>query len=496
MANELGDLLGAIAATRFGLGARPGEIETASHDPKAWLIAQIRPEGADQPTGELQSSAERLKAFYAYRADRKTAREDGYVKPAARGAGSAQTMAPGDTSMTMTPAPAAAKTEADARSEAEAAAFKAEQKALYAGTTEEFLARAQLGASTPASFRERWTLFWANHFTVSATKQTSGIIAGAFEREAIRPHVFGRFEDLLVASSRHPAMLFYLDQFNSFGPNSPAASRRKVGLNENLGREILELHTLGADAGYTQADVTEFARALTGASIGGERDGPEREGRYLYRPFAHEPGTRTLLGRQYADTGEGQARQILHDLAVDHRTARRISAKLAAHFVSDTPPPSLVERLTRAWLESDGRLDLVARALVEAPEAWVAAEDKFKTPYEFVISSYRSVGAQPDDFKKLGPVLTGLGQKPFSAPSPKGWPDQTGDWAAPDAVIKRLEYAKAFAAKAGPLVDPDAVAAGALGARMSDRTRLAIARAESRPEALALLLMSPEFQRR
>jgi uncharacterized protein (DUF1800 family) len=404
-------------------------------------------------------------------------------------------MAPADAAMSMTPAPAPAKSEADAKSEAEAAAFKAEQKALYAGTTDEFLARAQLGASTPASFRERWALFWANHFTVSATKQTSGIIAGAFEREAIRPHVFGRFEELLVASSRHPAMLFYLDQFNSFGPNSPAAGRRKVGLNENLGREILELHTLGADAGYTQADVTEFARALTGASIGGPND-PAREGVYVYRPQVHEPGARTILGRQYADTGEGQARQILHDLAANPKTARRISWKIAAHFVSDSPPPALVERLTRAWTESDGRLDLVARALVEAPEAWVAPAEKFKTPYEYILSSYRSVGAQPDDFRKLGPVLTGLGQKPFSAPSPKGWPDQIGDWAAPDAVIKRLEYAKAFAAKAGPLVDPNTVAAGALGVRMGERTRLAIARAESRPEAVALLLMSPEFQRR
>jgi uncharacterized protein (DUF1800 family) len=155
-----------------------------------------------------------------------------------------------------------------------------------------------------------------------------------------------------------------------------------------------------------------------------------------------------------------------------------------------------VEHLTRAWMTSGGQLDVVARALVEAPESWAPAEDKFKTPYEFIVSAYRAVGAEPDDIRKIAPVLTSLGQKPFSAPSPKGWPEETGDWAAPDAVIKRLEYAKAFGAKAGPLVDPVAIADGALGPRLGERSRLAIARAESRPEAVALLLMSPEFQRR
>jgi uncharacterized protein (DUF1800 family) len=465
MALASGDLQGAIAATRFGLGARPGEIEAAAADPKDWLIAQIRPEGADQPPGVQPGSAERLKALQAYRADRKEMRQE--------------------------------KAEDSSKvSETQAEAFKAAQKQLYAEIGQEFLQRTQLAASTPASFRERWALFWANHFTVSAVKLQSAVVTGAFEREAIRPNVFGRFEDLLLASSRHPGMLLYLDQAQSFGPDSPAAMRRKVGLNENLAREIMELHTVGADAGYTQADVTEFARALTGWSVGGAKEPEERQGRYMYRPFAHEPGARTIMGRRYADEGEGQARQVLHDLAADPRTARRISRKLAVHFVSETPPDALVERLSRAWTGSGGRLDVVAKALVEAPEAWAPAADKFKTPYEFVVSSYRAVGAQPDDISKIAPILTGLGQKPFSPPSPKGWPEEAAEWAAPDAVIKRLEYAKAFGAKAGPLVDPPAVAKDALGGRLGERSRLAIARAESRPESLALLLMCPEFQRR
>lgn len=465
MAPASRDLQGAIAATRFGLGARPGEIAAASADPKAWLIAQIRPEGADQPPPPNPTSVERLQALYDYRAERKDIRQEKAADPAKV-------------------------------SEAQAEAFKMAQKQLNGEIAKEFLARAQLAAATPASFRERWTLFWANHFTVAAVKQQSAVVCGAFEREAIRPNVFGRFEDLLVASSRHPGMLLYLDQAQSFGPDSQAAMRRKVGLNENLAREILELHTVGVDAGYTQADVTEFARALTGWSVGGPNESDDRRGRYVYRAIAHEPGPRTVMGRRYADSGEGQARQVLKDLAADPRTARRIARKLAVHFVADDPPPALVERLSRAWMESDGRLDKVAAALVEAPEAWAPEPKKFKTPYEFIVSSYRAVGAQPDDIQKIAPILTGLGQRPFGAPSPKGWPEEAAEWAAPDAVIKRLEYAKAFGAKAGPLVDPVEIANGALGARLGERSRLAIARAESRPESVALLLMCPEFQRR
>ena len=464
MAPAAGPLQGAIAATRFGLGARPGEIDAASADPQGWLIAQIRPEGADQPEGLLPTSVERMEALYAYRAERKDYQQEKAADP-----------------------------EQAAAEQAEA--FKAAQKALIGEVGQEFLARTRLGASTPASFRERWALFWADHFTVSATKQASAVVVGAFEREAIRPHVFGRFEDLLVASSQHPGMLLYLDQAQSFGPDSMAARVRKVGLNENLAREIMELHTMGADAGYTQADVTEFARALTGWSVGGPNEPDGVRGRFMFRARAHEPGTRTIMGRRYAEDGEGQARRVLHDLAANPHTARRISRKIAVHFVADDPPPALVERLSRAWMGSDGRLDVVARALVEAPEAWSPAAAKFKRPYEFVVSSYRAVGAEPDEIGKIAPVLTGLGQKPFSAPSPKGWPEQAAEWAAPDAVIKRLEYAKAFAAKAGPLVDPVAVADSALGPRLGERSRLAIRRAEDRSEALALLLMCPEFQR-
>lgn len=486
MAQNKDDLQAAIAATRFGLGARPGEIQQASADAKAWLAAQIRPDGADQPQGKLPSSRQALASLFDYRKERQEARKDG-VLPKQRKAAAEASAAMPDTAMSQ-PAPA----QADA--DRQAAMFKEFQKALRETVGADFLARIQLGASTPASFRERWSLFWFNHFTVSAVKLQSAVLTGPFEREAIRPHVFGRFEDMLVASSRHPGMLLYLDQAQSVGPDSMAGQRRKLGLNENLAREIMELHTVGADAGYTQADVTEFARALTGWSIGRAQDASEPR-TFLYRAATHEPGTRVIMGKRYGEAGEDQARAVLHDLASDARTSRRISRKLAIHFVADDPPRSLVDRLDHAWTNSGGRLDQVARALIDAPEAWDPEPRKFKTPYEFIVSGYRSVGASPAKLEHLS-ILTALGQKPFSAPSPKGWPEEAGDWATADAVIKRLEWAKAFSAKAGPLVDPKVVAQNALGARLSERTATAVARAEDRSEALALLLMSPEFQRR
>ncbi|HWE45188.1 MAG TPA: DUF1800 family protein [Caulobacteraceae bacterium] len=491
MAQNPPGLQAAIAATRFGLGARPGEIEAATADPKAWLIRQIRPQGADQPAGSFANARDQLIALAGYREDRKEAKAEGVALPKAARRMAAQ---PASMAIADTAVPAAPAMDADAQRKADM--LKTELKSVRNQAGEEFLARAQLAASTPDSFRERWATFWFNHFTVSAVKLESAVVTGPFEREAIRPRVFGRFEELLVASSTHPAMLLYLDQARSAGPNSIGGRTRKLGLNENLAREIMELHTVGADAGYTQADVTEFARALTGWSVGGPKDaGRGFDGRYLFRAAIHEPGGREIMGRQYDQSGEAQARAVLHALAIDPRTAKHISRKLAIHFVADDPPPALVDRLSDAWMKSDGRLDVVARALIEAPEAWDPQARKFKTPYEFVVSGYRAAGVQPTKVEHLR-ILTALGQKPFSPPSPKGWSDEAADWATSDGVIKRLEWAKGFAVVVGPLVDPVATARSSLGARLSERTATAVARAESRPEALALLLMSPEFQRR
>jgi uncharacterized protein (DUF1800 family) len=332
-----------------------------------------------------------------------------------------------------------------------------------------------------------------------------------FEREAIRPNVFGRFETLLAAASTHPGMLAYLDQRQSVGPNSPQVVRASMrrgqpltaGLNENLAREILELHTVGADGGYTQADVTEFARALTGYGVsqGQAADGAAVVGSAVFREGRHEPGLRHVMGRSFPQEGAAQAHAILADLARRPQTIHRLCAKLAAHFVSDAPNPALTGRLEAAWRRSDGDLTQVAQALVRAPEAWAPPATKLKTPYELLISSYRAIGAAPRNApRELFSPLTTLGQRPFEAPQPNGWPDTAAAWAAPDALVKRLTWAQGFAsayAPAGGMAgDMAAFATDALGARLTPAAALAIARAESRPEALAVLIMSPEFQRR
>lgn len=464
------DLDGAIAVTRFGLGARVGEIAEAARDPRGWLKAQIRPGGAETFATGGETSDRRLAEFRDYRRQRVMAERSGEAK------------GDGDD-------PA--------------------RQFVRDNAAGDILARVQLATQTDAGFRERWALFWANHFTVSAIKvQVAGLV-GPFENEAIRPHVFGRFADLLGAAETHPAMLLYLDQAQSVGPNSPAArfqarrgrrgpgqdgAPRQAGLNENLAREILELHTVGIDGGYAQADVTEFARALTGLSIAGPRDVGEG---VVFRAQAHEPGPRTVMGVRYAEGGKGQAGAILADLAARPQTARFVCAKLARHFVADDPPPALAARLESTWLATGGDLARVAGTLIDAPEAWTPQPAKLKTPYEFVVSSYRAVGGEPRGIGQVNRVLGGLGQRPFGAPSPKGWADEAAPWAASDALVKRMQFAQQIAAIVGPRVqDPSALAQRTLGARLGEASATAIARAESRPEAVALLLMTPEFQRR
>jgi uncharacterized protein (DUF1800 family) len=328
------------------------------------------------------------------------------------------------------------------------------------------------------------------------------VVVGPFENEAIRPRVFGRFEDLLIASSAHPAMLSYLDQYQSIGPDSPAAQflakrqGRKSGLNENLAREILELHTVGVDSGYSQADVTEFARALTGWSIGGPREPADRQGAFLFRANAHEPGTRTIMGRTYRQDGVDQAMAVMRDLAASPATARHVCGKIARHFVADDPPPALTQRLVDTWLGSGGDLSAVALALVTAQEAWDPAAAKFKSPYEFLISSWRAIGGQPTSIEYFAPLITSMGQKPFSAPSPKGWPDDDSAWAAPSGLIERADWATQMTSAAAGTRDINGLAADVLGPTAAPATLEAIARAESRPQALALLVTSSEFQTR
>ena len=320
-------------------------------------------------------------------------------------------------------------------------------------------------------------------------------MAGPFEREAIRPRVLGSFADLLLAVESHPGMLFYLDNVQSMGANSTAGINRDKGLNENLAREILELHALGVRSGYTQQEVTSFANVITGWTwIPPEQ--PMHGGEFAFVQRLHEPGAKTVLGKVYPDTGVGQGRAVLADLARHPATAQHIAFKLARHFVADEPPPSLVAKLAKTFNDTDGNLKEVTKTLVTADESWTPQRTKLKSPAEWTTGMLRLMAAPltiPVG-RILGTQAT-LGAAPWRPLSPNGYPDTEAAWI--DGVPHRLDIATGFAGQlAVNNADPRAVLDSALGPLASAETRDAIARAESRPQALALLVMAPEFLRR
>jgi uncharacterized protein (DUF1800 family) len=473
------DIGAAIAANRFGLGARPGELDAVAKDPRRWLLNQLK---AAPPvlTGEgLKPSAETLAKVLEVR-KQATAQRREKKKQGASGDPQA------------------------------AAALKL--PAIYRPVyIDEVFARFSHSVATDRPFLERLTQFWTNHFAVSVDKIAVLGIAGAMEREAIRPHVTGHFAELLVAVEKHPAMLLYLDNPTSIGPNSKAArfvdrrgKGRKAGINENLAREILELHTLGVDGGYSQADVTTFAQAISGWSIGGQdnrrlaRLGADSgtPGKFHFREAFHEPGAKRLLGRSYGDDGVGQGEAILRDLATRKETARHLAIKLARHFIADDPPATAVDRITRAWLDSRAHLPTVYEALVDSPEAWERPLAKYKTPADYIHSSYRALGMPMREKRRVLQAFEALGQRNLMPGSPAGWPDTSADWDGSSALLKRVAWADAVAQRVGGARNARDLAPQLLGATLSDDTARAIARAESGAQALTLLLASPEFMRR
>jgi len=306
--------------------------------------------------------------------------------------------------------------------------------------------------------------------------------------------VLGRFADMLQAVESHPAMLFYLDNVQSIGPDSVAGINRDKGLNENLARETLELHTLGVRSGYSQADVTNFAMVLTG--WGWIQPGePVHGAEFAFIERMHERSDQAVLGKRYADTGVEQGRAVLADLARHPATARHLAQKLAAHFVADEPPPSLVGKLEKTFLNTDGNLKEVAKSLVVADEAWTPQRTKLKPPSAWLVSIARVTGAQASI--PIGRVLGAqamLGEALWRPPAPNGYPDTESAWI--DGVPRRLDIADDFAGRVANDVDPLALTDSALGPLASADTRETIARAESRKQALALLVMAPEFLRR
>ncbi len=472
-------LTSAIAANRFGLGARPGELAAIGGSGPDWLRAQLDGPAPEIAGGGLQSSASILTQIYALR---RTIRAERVRAARADDAGAAA-----------------------AGSTAAIGAFRKLPRLIRPVYLAEADARFRQSVATERPFVERLTQFWSNHFAVSVDKGVLPALAGSYEREAIRPYVLGNFNDMLLATQRHPAMLLYLDNQLSMGPDSRAARNierrnpgRRPGINENLARETMELHTVSVDGGYTQSDVTAFSRVLTGWSIAGPdgwRSGA-RPGTFLFRAAMHEPGSQVVMGKRYPDTGYDQGVAVLRGLASHPSTARFIATKLARHFIADDPPPPAVDRVAAAFSGSGGDLPTVYRALIDSPEAWQQAVAKYKSPSDFIVSSFRGLELPfRADRAPIG-LFQLLGERIWCPGSPAGWPDRSADWDGASELLKRIEWADAVAQRVGPGRDARDLAPQMLGKALTAATGEAIAHADSAAQAVALLLASPEFMRR
>ena len=458
-----------IAANRFGLGARPGELARAGKQPRSWLLDQLQ--GPSRQPAEIRRLPRSDKVLIEVQDVRRERRE---MREA---------------------------------NDPDADIVKAYGKLVRKHYLEQTAARYRVAAVSDTPFHEPLVHFWSNHFAVSADKQPIPAIAGLFENEAIRPHVSGKFIDLLLAVEHHPAMILYLDNQRSVGPNSQLGKRanrrrsdQEFGLNENLAREILELHTLGVSGGYTQDDVASFAKIITGWSIGGANDrgrfADGDPGQFEFRENIHEPGDHMLLGKKYRSSGLKQGENVLRDLATHPSTARFLATKLARHFVADEPSAALVERLTNSYMASGGDLPTVYESLIFATEPWSKSHSKYKTPHDFVISTLRAFDHVPDKPRFIIGALDLMGQAPFRPGSPEGWPDTASQWGGADALYKRIEWSNTVARAVGSRVNPVDLGDAVLGKTFNPETRKAIARAESFAQGVTLLLASPDFQRR
>lgn len=465
-----------VAMRRLGLGARPGDLKRIAADPRGYVAGQLanpaaaRLEDPDlEPSHTVFAEAQRAQRQMKAARDAEKAMAEKAANP-----GTAQPPTPA-----AQPSPPAMKPGAIRRD----------------ALLDEINVRIDRAITTETPLLERLVYFWSNHFCVSAAKGPVRGLAGGYEREAIRPHVLGRFADMLKATAQHPAMLIYLDNQVSIGPTSKAGQNRKRGLNENLAREILELHTLGVDGGYSQADVTSFAAILTGWTVATIDEPGDLAGRFFYTPQRHEPGPQTVLAKRYEDKGLATGEAVLADLARHPATARHLAAKLARHFISDAPPKAAIERLAATYTKTDGDLAAVSRELIALPEVWSTPPRKIVPPFDFVISIVRGFGPRPKS-GELARLAGALGQPTWMVPSPKGWPDDDDAWMGPAPVRERLRIGEMLARQMDKLTDPRVLADDLLGESLSMETRQAIARAESREQGFEMLVMAPEFLRR
>ena len=445
-----------IAVNRFGLGARLNEIKQAKSDPKAFLIKQLI-------TPEFNHNLPTSNELLLHMADFMRKRRFAKLSPDCELPNKQQ-----KTRRKLKPF------------------FQQSYQKLCCDT----LIRA---IRSPDSLSWRLLDFFSNHFSVTAQGQKMVALAPTLEREAIAPNMLGNFENMLLAVMHHPCMLIYLNNDRSFGANSKIGKRSKKGLNENLAREMMELHTLGVNGGYTQADVIELAKGITGWSVAL----PLKDYKvgFYYRENRHEPGKRTLLGKTYAQPGEAQGIAMITDLARHPATAKHLCFQLAKHFISDNPSQSLQDKMVKRWQQTNGNIKQVMIAMINAPESWQPQSLKFKTPREFVISAHRALNFTPKNHQSLIWALNLLGQSPFKANSPEGYGDIEANWNGPSALMSRIDWSSQLV-KRRARINPQRLSQRLFADNLSDNTQSLIQHAESRPNALTLLLMSPEFLRR
>ena len=506
-----------VALNRFGFGARggaSGDFVNAASDPRGFVKAELsRPNGVLLEVPGLLSTPALGKAVFDYQFEIKQARD------AASKSGAPPTTTEGAPSPDASvqrrnlslssiakditakePMMQSAENSDATMAPMQPTAAKSPPQPLniiQKTSRAEALARIQRATIADCGFAERLVVFWSNHFCISANKgPLARMWAGAFEREAIRPHALGRFADMLQAVEQHPAMLFFLDNQQSLGPDSRAGINRNRGLNENLAREIMELHTLGVGGGYSQDDVTSLARIITGWTYAGRQGQLGTPGTFVFNANAHQPGAQRVMGKIYAANGVTQGEAVLADIARHPSTAKFIAGKFVRHFVADEPPPSLVARLQDVFTKTDGDLKALATALLDSDEAWQAPLTKLRSPYEFLVASGRLLARNPEDPGRYLNGLNVLGQPLWSPAGPNGFPDTNAAWAAPEGIKLRLDISAQFASTLADRIDPRDLLEFVAADAASPDTRRTIERAESRQQALALLLMSPEFQRR
>lgn len=482
-----------LALNRFGFGARGGmahDLSNAASDPRAFVKSdiersnQVLPESTSLlPTHELSTR------FLIYSRSVERARHSE--------AETAQASSSSNRPSTGVDHNVAKSLTSTARTGGLASDLKPidnQPNVILETFHAEVLARVRHATMVDCGFAERLVAFWSNHFSISIAKnEFVHILAGAFEREAIRPHILGHFADMVLAVERHAAMLLYLDNNGSIGPNSRAGLNRHGGINENFAREILELHTLGIGGGYTQSDVTSLSKILTGWAPAG-RSG--KLGAFEFNLAAHEPGPKTLLSTIYEDKGIEQGKAALRDIARHPSTARSIAFKFARHFVADEPPPVLVAHLQEVFNETNGDLKAMSLALIDSDASWLAPPTKIRLPYEYVIATARALSRVPDDQGVYLGYLGMLGQPLWTPPGPNGFPDTNPAWIGPEQMKLRLDIASQMASSLDDDIDPRELLDIVIGPAASSETRQAIGRAASRQQAVTLLLMSPEFQRR